>query len=58
MITEDAALPIADAGVTAELNCTILTVTLDGSGSTAAGVDYLWTTADGTIDSGATTIHQ
>ena len=45
MITEDAALPIADAGVTAELNCTILTLTLDGSGSTAVGVDYLWTTA-------------
>ncbi len=57
VITEDAALPTADAGVTAELNCTILTLTLDGSGSTAVGVDYLWTTADGTIDSGSTTIN-
>ena len=55
VITENADLPIAEAGLTAELNCNILTVTLDGSGSTAVGVDYLWTTADGTIDSGDTT---
>ncbi|QCX37144.1 DUF11 domain-containing protein [Aureibaculum algae] len=56
VITEDAALPTADAGTDAELTCLVTTLNLDGSGSTAAGVTYAWTTADGTIDSGATTV--
>ena len=57
VITEDVNLPIADSGTTAELNCNVLTLTLDGSGSTAVGVSYLWTTLDGTIDSGSTTVN-
>ncbi|MDY7395983.1 hypothetical protein UMM65_12060, partial [Aureibaculum sp. 2210JD6-5] len=40
-------LPTADAGTDAELTCTTTTLNLDGSGSTAAGVSYAWTTADG-----------
>ena len=49
--------PVADAGSTAELNCTTPQLNLDGSGSTAAGVSYAWTTVDGNIVSGANTVN-
>ncbi|MDO6814077.1 PKD domain-containing protein, partial [Tenacibaculum soleae] len=56
VITEDVLAPTAEAGSTAELTCGTTTLTLDGSGSTGQGVlSYAWTTADGTIDSGANT---
>ena len=48
--------PTAEAGATAELNCNVLTLTLDGSASAGQGaLSYAWTTADGVIDSGAAT---
>ncbi|WP_271407469.1 PKD domain-containing protein, partial [Tenacibaculum soleae] len=54
--TLDNTAPTAEAGTTAELTCGTTTLTLDGSGSTGQGVlSYAWTTADGTIDSGANT---
>ena len=48
--------PIADAGVDQELTCSILSITLDGSGSTSgANMSYQWTTVGGNIASGANT---
>ncbi len=56
VITEDVLAPTADAGATAELNCNVLTLTLDGSAWAGSGaLSYAWTTLDGTIDSGAAT---
>ena len=46
-ITQDTNIPTAEAGLTAELTCTMTTITLDGSGTTV-GLDYLWT-GPGTI---------
>ncbi|MCK0132683.1 hypothetical protein MWU59_14370, partial [Flavobacteriaceae bacterium F08102] len=43
------------AGDDAELTCAVTTLMLDGSGSTATGVSYTWSTSDGVIDSGANT---
>lgn len=54
-VTEDTALPIADAGPTVEITCSSSTVTLDGSGS-SSGLNYLWTTTTGNIVSGETTL--
>ncbi|WP_298535077.1 proprotein convertase P-domain-containing protein, partial [uncultured Algibacter sp.] len=48
------ALPTAEAGPGSEINCNNLTITLDGTGTTIAGVTYLW--SGGTIDSGGTTL--
>ncbi len=55
-ITQDIAPPIADAGPTAEINCTQTSLVLDGSASSAgANIDYEWMTPDGSILSGTTT---
>ena len=53
----DGDIPTADAGAEGLLNCNITNTLLDGSGSTT-GVDisYLWTTLDGNIVSGETTL--
>ncbi|HRP58684.1 MAG TPA: hypothetical protein PK833_00115, partial [Vicingus sp.] len=53
----DTILPIASAGADTSLNCaTILTgVPVNGSGSSSA-MNYLWTTTDGNIVNGATSI--
>jgi gliding motility-associated-like protein len=57
VITQDVDVPTADAGPGGELNCTTMTITLDGTGSTITGVSYLWTTSGtGIINSGATTL--
>ena len=51
--------PTATATVTGELTCIVTTLTLDGTGSMANSptgtLSYLWSTVDGTIDSGADT---
>ena len=50
-------LPTADAGVVDDFTCLVTDFTLDGSGSeTGIGISYLWTTTDGTIISGETTL--
>jgi len=52
------AQPTAEAGIApGTLTCTTTTLSLDGTGSTVAGVTYLWTTVGtGAIDSGSTTL--
>ncbi len=56
-ITQDANVPIADAGATATLTCDVTSIQLDGSGSSAnANITYLWTTPDGNIVSGEMTL--
>ena len=53
-ITQDANVPVADAGPILSINCTELSVELDGSGS-SSGSDFLyeWTTSNGNIVSGS-----
>lgn len=53
----DANVPTADAGSAGVLTCLTTTLNLDGSNSsTGAGILYEWTTPDGVIANGATTI--
>jgi gliding motility-associated-like protein len=55
-VTVDANTPNADAGPGMTINCSISSVTLDGTGSSSgADFTYLWTTTDGNIVSGETT---
>lgn len=58
IVTSNSALPTSDAEIDDTLTCSITSITLDGSGS-SAGVNYsyLWTTLNGTIISGATTVN-
>jgi gliding motility-associated-like protein len=56
-INEDLVDPIAVAAVAGGIDCINSTVTISGSGSsTGSEFTYLWTTSDGTIDSGDTTL--
>ena len=49
--------PLANAGPDKQLSCNVDTVQLDGTGSTTSNVyNYLWTTEDGNIISGETTL--
>ncbi len=48
--------PIAEAGPTAQITCTTSTPMLNGAGSSTGGFSYLWTTTNGFIVSGATTL--
>ncbi|EIA07111.1 PKD-domain-containing protein, partial [Flavobacterium frigoris PS1] len=58
IVTVETSVPTAEAGTSVQINCTTNqgngTVTLNGTGSTTAGVTYLWT--GGTIVSGETTL--
>ena len=50
--------PTASAGPTSELNCIVNQVTLNGSGSSTGGTfTYLWTTTNGNITGGGTTLN-
>ncbi|MCC6410420.1 MAG: gliding motility-associated C-terminal domain-containing protein, partial [Saprospiraceae bacterium] len=56
-IPQDIVLPVAEAGPAAELNCTFTSLGLDGNGSSTGSVfTYLWTTSNGNILNGATTL--
>ena len=55
IVTRTNVLPNVGAGTTKVINCTNPQVQLDGT-STTPNVSYLWTTTDGTIVSGATTL--
>ena len=49
-VNDETAPPTADAGLTAEINCSNLTLQLNGSNSSPAGqLDFNWTTVDGHI---------
>ncbi|OXA92654.1 hypothetical protein B0A62_14725 [Flavobacterium hydatis] len=51
-------IPVAQAIATAVITCSSPSVTLNGTGSTTGtGIDYQWTTTDGSIISGATTLN-
>ena len=53
VVVEDVAIPIADAGADATLNCNLTSVQLDGSASDAgSSIEYEWTTPDGNIVTG------
>lgn len=56
-VTENSTPPIAQAGPNATLDCSGTAIPLDGSGSsTGSGFSYLWTTPNGNIVSGDTTL--
>lgn len=56
-VEENLVSPIADAGPDMALNCNAATLTLDGSASSSGPeFEYLWTTANGNIASGETTL--
>ena len=57
-VTSDSTVPVAVAGTAADLTCSTLEITLDGTGSsTGTGYTYLWTTSDGTIVNNETTLN-
>ncbi len=54
IVTENINLPDAEAGSDQEIDCNTVSIMLDGSGSsTGSDFEYLWTTSDGNIVSGA-----
>ncbi|MEM1319116.1 MAG: T9SS type A sorting domain-containing protein [Bacteroidota bacterium] len=56
-ISQDLNAPTADAGSTAELNCQLTQLVLDGSGSSnGSNFTYQWTTTNGSINSGDHTL--
>ena len=57
IVEEDTSPPIANAGVQASINCFNNTTTLDGSNSSTGGFSYSWTTLDGNINSGDSTLN-
>lgn len=57
VVGQDANAPVANAGSTQTLTCTVTSVTLDGSNSSIGpGITYQWTTQGGFIVSGANTL--
>ena len=54
-VTENVVLPAVDAGPPFTLTCSVLQVSLQGSGSAGTGYTYSWTTPTGTIVSGNNT---
>lgn len=56
-ITSNTTPPVAEAGPPVAITCAVPTPTLNGAGSSTGGnIQYLWTTVDGNIISGATTL--
>jgi HYR domain/SprB repeat len=56
-ITSNTTPPAAEAGASATITCTVPQVQLNGAGSsTGSNFQYLWTTPDGNIVNGATTL--
>ncbi len=55
-VVADFAAPSANAGPTFELTCVQTSFALQGSGSVGANFNYLWTTPNGNIASGANTL--
>ncbi|MDV7394232.1 hypothetical protein RZS08_22820, partial [Arthrospira platensis SPKY1] len=56
-VGEDVAPPLADAGPGSELTCSVTEIALSGSGSTGSDFNYTWTSSDGNILSGASTLN-
>jgi gliding motility-associated-like protein len=49
LVSADLTAPAADAGIQQTLTCTQESLELNGTGSGAPGLTYLWTTTDGSI---------
>jgi hypothetical protein len=57
-VTENADIPVANAGIPVTLTCVDNSVMLDGAGSsTGANISYLWTTTNGNIVNDANTLN-
>ena len=57
-VSLDQNAPVADAGQSADLTCALQNLNLDATGNTSQGANYtyFWTTTDGNIVSGNTTL--
>ncbi len=56
-VTNNLTPPVAEAGPPPTLNCQSTTATLNGNGSTTGtGISYLWTTTNGQLGNGTTTL--
>lgn len=55
-VTGDTTPPIASAGNNMQIDCNTPTVTLDGTASSDGNVSYSWTTTNGNIINGSTTM--
>ncbi len=55
-VTVDTIPPIASAGIDTLIDCYNNVITLNGGGSSSGDFSYLWSSSDGTIDMGATTL--
>ncbi len=56
-VAQDIATPTAEAGIGGELSCSVSEMTLDGAGSSAGQFTYDWTSSNGNILSGNTTLN-
>jgi gliding motility-associated-like protein len=56
LVLDDFIAPQADAGPGSELTCSITSIALSGSGSQGGNFTYSWTTTDGSITSGGSTL--
>jgi len=58
LVSQNITAPIAEAGTANQITCTNTTISLNGNGSSAgAGFTYLWTTNNGNITTGSTTLN-
>lgn len=58
LVTQSADVPVASAGLPQTLTCAITQLPLNGQGSSAGtGITYNWTSSNGTIVSGNTTLN-
>lgn len=57
-VTDDKILPVAEAGTGGEITCSVVTLELNGNGSsTGSAYTYQWTTQNGQIQSGSQSLH-
>lgn len=57
-VGQNITLPTAEAGTADQLTCSTTIISLNGSGSsTGSGITYSWTTNNGNIQSGSTTLN-
>jgi len=56
VVTQDANIPDANAGMDAQLDCNNAMLTLNGTGSMGDSIIYIWTTMDGHFVSGDSTL--
>ena len=56
VVVQDIAMPVVEAGEDRQLDCSNATTTLEGSGSTGDDISYSWTTVDGNILEGGSTL--